>query len=458
MTDQRSPNIILINCDDLGYGDIGPFGSTANRTPNLDRMAREGMTFSDCYMASPVCSPSRAAMLTGCYPQRVGLGMGEHHVVLMPGDAIGLHPDETTFATLLKRANYATACIGKWHMGDQEPFLPCAHGFDHYFGIPFSNDMGVGSETGRLLHSRGHRIGSLPLMADDAVCEIEPDQENLTDRYQAEALRFVRAQREGPFLLYFAHMYVHNPLHPPAEWLERSGNGTYGAEIEHLDALLGELLDELVALGIERETLVIFTSDNGAAPQPHRSNAPLRGHKGTCFEGGQRVPALMWWPGTIPAGGTCRELITAMDFLPTFAALAGLDALADRVIDGRDITPLMRGAPEARSPHQAFFYYFRNRLKAVRSGDWKLHFTWDAQPGALYHLGRDIGEQHDCAADEPEAMTALAAMAEACRVDLGDASFEMYRGCGCRPVGRVADPRPLTSIPPDHPMISAGYD
>ena len=456
MTDY--PNIILINCDDLGYGDIGPYGSTVNRTPHLDRMAEEGMVFTDFYMASSVCSPSRAALMTGCYPQRVGLGVGEHHVVLMPGDAVGLHADEITIASHLKTAGYATLAVGKWHLGDQSPFLPTAHGFDHYFGIPFSNDMGVGSEAGRRLRDRGHRIHALPLMSDEAVCEIEPDQGDLTDRYSQLALEFVRAHRDRPFFLYFAHMYVHNPLHAPQEYTDRSGNGVYGAEIEHLDTCLGDLLDELKRLGLEENTLVVFTSDNGAAPQPHRSNAPLRGHKGTTFEGGHRVPCIMRWPGTIPAGAVCSELTTAMDLLPTFGRLAGLEPPADRVIDGHDIGPLMRGESGVASPYEAFYYYFRDRLEAVRAGDWKLHFGFDQKPGALYNLRDDIGETTDRRDERPDLVDGLATLAERCRTDLGDASFECYRGRGCRPVGRVANPRPLTSVSPDHPAIVASYD
>ncbi len=454
----KHPNIILINCDDLGYGDLGPYGSTVNRTPNLDRMAGEGRVFTDFQMASSVCSPSRAALMTGCYPQRVGLGMGEHFVVLMPGDAIGLHPDEITIASHLKQAGYATMLVGKWHLGDQPPFLPTAHGFDHYFGIPFSNDMGVDSEGGRMLRDWGHNIHTLPLMSDEAVCEIEPDQAALTDRFQQQALPFVREHRDQPFFLYFAHMYVHTPLHAPQSYIDRSENGVYGAEIEHLDALLGDLLDELKRLEIDQQTLVIFTSDNGAAPGPHRSNAPLRGSKGTTFEGGHRVPCVMRWPGVIPPGTTCDELATAMDLLPTLGRLAGVEPPTDRIIDGHDIGPLIRGEPNAASPCDAFFYYFRNRLEAVRRGKWKLHVHYDQTAGALYDLEFDVGETTDRAERHPDLVESLMELAKQCRVDLGDESFRWHRGRNCRPAGRVADPRQLTSIPPDHPFVSAAYD
>lgn len=461
MPDNR-PNIILINCDDLGYGDIGSYGSTVNRTPHLDRLAAEGLRCTDFCVASSLCSPSRAALFTGCYPQRVGLGGGEDHIVLMPGDRIGLGPDEISLATHLRRQGYATQAIGKWHLGDQAPFLPTAHGFDSYFGLPFSNDMGLGSPQGRRLRSDGFPVGPLPLLRDATVAEEEPDQAALTDRYHDEALRFVRANRERPFFLYLAHMYVHVPYSAPQRFLDQSRNGVYGAMVEHIDAGVGLLLAELHSLGLDQRTLIIFTSDNGGLPDPPASNAPLRGAKATLWEGGFRVPFLARWPGRIPAGAVCGELITAMDLLPSLGLLAGAPPPDDRVIDGRDIRPLLFAEPDARTPHEAFFYYLWNVLGAVRSGRWKLHLDERGNAGALYDLIDDVGETRDVSSGNPSVVARLLTLAERSREDIGDTGnvFQRRRrrGRGCRPVGRVAQSVPLTSLASDHPLLIAAYD
>jgi len=373
----RRPNLILILCDDLGYGDLGCYGSTAHDTPRLDRMAQEGARFTDFYVASPVCSPSRAALMTGCYPKRIGLDSGHNFLVLLPGDPIGLHPDEITIAALLKRQGYATKMIGKWHIGDQPAFMPNRHGFDDYFGLPYSNDMQPDHSA------KQYRFPPLMLMRNEAVAEVNPDQVSLTDRYLVEAVKFIRANRDKPFFLYLAHMYVHVPIYPPMKYHAASRNGPYGAAVAHIDFATGVILDTLRELGIEGRTPVVFTSDNGAAyPQnPDHvplaaaalgglgSNAPLRGGKCSTWEGGMREPFIAWWPGTIPAGGVNREVCTAMDILPTFARLAGTAEPRDRVIDGGDILPLLRGDPNARSPHEAFFYYGcgNHCLDAVRA-------------------------------------------------------------------------------------------
>ncbi|MCA1810294.1 MAG: sulfatase-like hydrolase/transferase, partial [Lentisphaerae bacterium] len=301
------PNIVLINCDDLGYGDLGCYGSTMHDTPALDRMAREGVRFTDFYMPAAVCSPSRGAMMTGCYPPRIGFGWFDNRWVLLPGHAVGLNPREITFAKLLQQAGYTTKLVGKWHCGDQPPFLPTRHGFDEYFGLPYSNDMGMGVRA-----NDPPTRPPLPLMRNEDVVQEQPDQASLTERYVQESVEFLRANRHRPFFLYLAHMYVHTPLFVPEVFMRQSRNRRYGAAVASIDWAAGALLHELERLGLDKNTLVIFTSDNGSTRL--NSNGGLRGWKGTTWEGGLRVPCIMRWPEKIPAGGECRALTTAMDF------------------------------------------------------------------------------------------------------------------------------------------------
>lgn len=377
--------------------------------------------------------------------------------VLFPGDPIGLHPDEITVADVLRDAGYATALIGKWHLGDQEPFLPTRHGFGSWFGLPYSNDMFAGVPRERRSHLperfREHGYPPLPLVRDTTVLETEPDQSRLTARYTEEAVRFIRDHREGPFFLYVAHLYVHLPFFPPQEFLERSQNGDYGAEVECIDWSTGVILDTLAELGIDGRTLVLFTSDNGADLR-HGVNAPLRGGKGSIWEGGFREPLIARWPGSVPAGRTCSALVTAMDFLPTFAALADRMAPADRAIDGHDISGVLLGRSDD-SPYEAFFYYqARGKgLGAVRSGRWKLHL----ESGELYDLDADVTETTDVSVDHPELVRELAGLAQACREELGDSSDELP-GPGCRPVGRVESPRLLTWREGLDPYFDSMYD
>jgi arylsulfatase A-like enzyme len=441
------PNIVLINCDDLGYGDIGCYGSELNATPHTDRIAHEGVRFTDFYMAAPVCSPSRGAMMTGCYPRRIGLATNEQGAwVLFPGDSTGLSPDEITIATLLKRQGYATAHVGKWHLGDQPEFLPTRHGFDSYYGLPYSNDMGI-------MEWR-EDYPPLPLVRDEGVVQQQPDQASLTERYAEECVRFIRENRERPFFLYLAHMYVHVPLYVPPAFLDRSRNGAYGAAVECIDWCTGAILHELRRLGLDGNTLVIWTSDNGGATGvPGSSNSPLRGGKGTTWEGGPRVPCMMRWPGVIPAGRECREVATAMDLLPTLARLAGTEPPDDRIIDGHDIWPLIAGDGGAKSPYEAYFYYMRDDLEAVRSGRWKLRL----KTGELYDLRADVGETTDVADDHSDIVADLEAKAEECRADIGDA-VTGEEGANCRPPGLVDDPKPMTEFDPDNPYMVAMYD
>ncbi|HQL10264.1 MAG: sulfatase [Lentisphaerae bacterium] len=449
--DAGKANIILMNCDDLGYGDLACYGSPCNSTPHLDRLAAEGMRFTDFYMASPVCSPSRGAMLTGCYPPRIGFGSFDGRGVLFPGDPIGLNPSEITIAALLRDAGYATKIVGKWHCGDQPEFLPTRHGFDSYYGLPYSNDMGR--------QKVDDKWPPLPLLRDEEVMQEQPDQSGLTERYVEESLRFIREQRQRPFFLYLAHMHVHLPIYAPARFLRESRNGAYGAAVACIDWAAGVIMAELRRLGLEDNTMVIFTSDNGSRCRGEGgSNGVLRGIKTTTWEGGQRVPCILRWPGHIPAGSTCTGLATAMDFYPTLAAIAGCAVPTDRIIDGRDITPLMLSGGAAASPREAFFYYNRNDLEAVRDGRWKLHVRKSRQAIAeLYDLRNDPGENRNVHADEPAVVARLTALLERCREDLGDEALGIA-GQNVRPAGRVASPRTLTQYRPDHPYMIATYD
>ena len=453
----RRPNVVLINCDDLGYGDIGCYGSTLNATPTLDRLAAEGLRFDSFYMASPVCSPSRAALLTGCYPPRIGFGSLDGLPVLFPGQAMGLPPTEISLGRLLSDAGYRTQMVGKWHCGDQPGFLPTNHGFDHWFGLPYSNDMG------RQVPMEGWDIPfeypPLPLMLDDEVIQQQPDQAALTERYVDESVRFIRdcAADGTPFLLYLAHLYVHVPIYVQDRFLQGSRNGTYGAAVECIDWAAAVILHELERLGLDDDTIVVFTSDNGSRAVDGGSNAPLRGTKGTTWEGGMRVPGIVRWPGRIAPGRVTAEVATAMDLYPTLAGLCGATVPDDRTIDGRDISALWFDEA-ATSPHEVFLYYWMDDLEAVRSGRWKLHL---AKHGTsflrLHDLEADRAEATDVQDDHPDVVARLMAHAEAARADLGDALTGRV-GADVRPVGRVEDPVPLTTFDPDHPYVVAEYD
>jgi arylsulfatase A-like enzyme len=438
----RLPNFVFILADDLGYQDIGCFGSTKNRTPNLDRMAAEGTRFTSFCSTSGVCTPSRSSLMTGCYPRRVGLHEDEDgEWVLFPVARKGLHPGEITVARLLKEKGYATAYIGKWHLGDQPPFLPTRHGFDRFFGLPYSNDMGSEQRP---------RNPPLPLMRDDAVIEAPADQDTLTEKYTREAVRVLSENKDRPFFLLLSHFVPHTPLHSGAKFRGMSANGKYGDAVEELDGSTGEILASLRALGLDRRTLVVFTSDNGGVRKDN--NGPLAGTKGSTLEGGMRVPFIARWPGRVPAGKTCRELATMMDVLPTFAALAGLEPPRDRRIDGKNIVRLLERPETERTPHEVFYYYFMGQLQAVRAGRWKLHLPlprkrhgWHLPPyeekGRLYDLEADPGESRDLFASNPAIVARLTKRAEEARRDIGD---EDRDGQGQRPAGWVETARPLS--------------
>lgn len=417
----EKPNIVVIYIDDMGYGDIGPFGSKINKTPHLDRMAEEGMKLTSFYAGAPVCTPSRAALMTGCYPKRVDLAFGSWAGVLFPKDKKGLNPDEITMPEILKEQGYATGCFGKWHLGDQPEFLPNKHGFDEYYGIPYSNDMWPPHGPSRTWKNG---VCPLPLLRNGKVETIVKDmndQAELGRLLTEEAISFISKNKDKRFFVYLPHAFVHYPRQGRKDFYEQ-GNvsaGNYGnrphtkAVIEEIDWSTGRILDTLRELGLAKSTLVFFTSDNGGARGC--VNKPLRGHKGSTWEGGMREPTLAWWPGTIPADSTCDEISCVMDLLPTFASLAGGKVPDDRVIDGKDISPLLLGKEGATSPHDAFYYFSRNELQAVRSGDWKLH-----RKNRLYNLRDDIGEQTNVAKENPEVVKRLSELMNKFNAELND--------------------------------------
>ena len=441
----EKPNFILIFVDDLGYADIGPFGSTLHRTPHLDRMAAEGRKLTSFYVTANVCTPSRSSLLTGSYPRRLGLGENEKgQWVLFPGNKEGLHADEVTVAELLRDAGYKTACVGKWHLGDQLEFLPTRHGFDSYFGIPYSNDMGHDSRRQPYVYP------PLPLLRMEEVVEQEPDQRQITKRYTEEALQFIESSKDGPFFLYLAHSMPHWPQYSSEQFAGKSKNGKWGDAVEEIDWSTGQILEGLQRLGIDERTLVIFTSDNGGAIRHGASNAPLRGGKGTTWEGGHRVCFLARWPGHIPAGTVSDELAVSFDLLPTFAALAGTGPPSDRVLDGKDIRPLLLGEMPVPTPHLAYYYYFMTHLNAVRAGRWKLHVARmggrypDYTPNPvqeLYDLHSDIGETRNVADAYPLVVESLKALAQIARSELGDGKL---KGRSVRPAGWVEEATTLT--------------
>lgn len=443
------PNIIIINTDDLGYSDIGPFGSN-NATPHLDRMAREGRKLTSHY-AAPVCTPSRAALLTGSYPKRA---LPIPHV-LFPASAVGLSPNEVTVAEVLKAAGYVTTAIGKWHLGDQPEFLPTRQGFDSYYGIPYSNDMGTAEEgsksnpgqTPRKGPSggvpkdeyglRGNNQTPLPLLENETVIERvgAEQQHTLTERYTARAVAFLHAQKNRPFFLYLAHTAVHFPHYPGKKFMGTSPNGLVGDWAQEVDWSVGQVFDAVRALNLERKTLIIFTSDNGGPVNQGATNRPFRGTKNTTWEGGIRVCTIAWWPGKIPAGTTTDAITTMMDVMPTVAKLAGAKMPADRKIDGVDIWPVLAGTPNAPAPRDSFYYFSGANLEAVRRGPWKLHL----KTKELYQLETDIGEQRNVSAANPKVVADLLAFAGLMKTDLGVDNF----GPGCRAAGRVAEGIPL---------------
>ena len=400
---ETPPNIVLIFIDDMGYADIGPFGNTGVRTPHLDKLAAQGRKFTS-YYATPVCSMSRASLMTGCYNTRVSIPG-----VLFPNSKIGLNLSETTIAEVLKTKGYATMCIGKWHLGDAKQFLPIHQGFDEYFGLPYSNDMGVFKNNPKSPRP------PLPLYRGETVLETEPDQSQLTRRYTEEAVKFIHAKKDQPFFLYLPHTMIHYPVAASENFKDKSKSGLIGDAIEEIDWSVGQILATLDELKLAGNTLVVFTSDNGA---DHRPAPPFRGSKQSSFEGGVREPCLMRWPGKIPAGTTCDQILGNIDLLPTFAKISGATLDPDRLIDGKDVTPLLTEAsPAAVRDTHLFFSGGESKLVAIRQGEWKLFVgtqdpKTEAPPGTLYNLKSDIGETTDVAGSHPDIVARLRDEAE----------------------------------------------
>jgi arylsulfatase len=459
---RQAPNVVLIFLDDLGYADVGTYGAEGYRTPNLDRLAAEGMVFTDFYASQAVCSASRASLLTGCYAERVSI-----RGALSPSSEVGLNPEETTVAEMLKAQGYSTAIFGKWHLGHHPDFLPLQHGFDEYLGLPYSNDMWPVEYDGTPA-SEGNKAAHppLPLIEGNEVSELIEDQEGqdkLTSLYTQRSVDFIERHAYEPFFLYLAHSMVHVPLGVSDRFRGSTEHGLFGDVMEEVDWSVGQVLDALSRHGLAEDTLVIFTSDNGPWLNfgNHAGSAgPLREGKGTAFEGGPRVPAIWRWPGQIEAGSVCPKMASTLDVLPTLAAITGA-TLPEAPIDGVDIVPLLVGEEEA-NPRNRFLFYYDGQLRGIREGRWKRvyehrtrsyvgvepgmdgvpgPYAYPTVPDALYDLDTDVGETTDVSGAHPEIVARLDALAEEARDALGD-GLRGRKGSEVRPPGRMGFDRP----------------
>ena len=454
---KRPPNIVLIFMDDMGYADVGVYGAKNFKTPHIDKLAEEGMRFTNFYAAQPICTPSRAALLTGCYPNRIGL-----RGALFPNAKTGLNSSEETIAELLKKKNYATAIVGKWHLGDALPFLPLQHGFDEYFGIPYSNDMWPKDDLGRQVDTghRKYRMPPLPLMEGNSVKETIDNLDEmgmLTTRYTQRAIQFIQKNKHQPFFLYLAHSMPHVPIAVSDKFKGKSGAGLYGDVIMEADWSVSEVMRALRDEGLEENTLVVFTSDNGPwlTYGNHAGSAvPFREGKMTTWEGGVREACIVRWPGVVPAGTVNHSLATTIDLLPTFASITGAPLPANK-IDGINITKLFTTTKQRKLRKYFYYYYGANNLQAVRSGQWKLVFphrylTIDT-PGqdgltgkghrdttglALYNLSNDPGETKNVLNEYPAVVRRLQLIAGRARKDLGD-DLTGAKGSNRREPGKI---------------------
>ena len=448
---QRPPNFVIVYADDMGYADIGPFsaktGAARPRTPNLDRMAAEGVRLTNFYVAQAVCSASRMALLTGNYPNRVGIQGALNHTA-----TYGINADEKTIAEVLKPRGYATAIYGKWHLGHEKPFLPTRHGFDEYFGLPYSNDMWPRHPQQKNFYP------DLPLIENDTVVKLDPDQSQLTTWYTEHAVSFIERNRDKPFFLYVAHSMPHVPLFVSSKFSGKTPDGLYGDVIAEIDWSVGRILETLRKTGMDDRTLVIFASDNGpwlSYGNNAGSAGPFREGKGTTFEGGVRVPFIARWPGQVATGVTSDVPSMTIDLLPTLAGLAGAPVSSDRIIDGRDAWPVIAGKRDAKAPHDVLYFYWGAELHAVRRGRWKLHVPHpyqalesagnDGTPGkyvrrelelSLFDLDADVGETTNVLAQHPDVVKQLMEDVERAREDLGDALTKRV-GKNVRPAGKM---------------------
>jgi arylsulfatase A-like enzyme len=428
----RPPNIVHFIADDLAYDDIRCFGATKIKTPNVDKLAAQAMRFTNFYAPSAICTPTRAAYMTGCYAQRVGLP-----VVLYPDDNKGLADSEITIAELLKSRGYATACIGKWHLGHNPEHLPTRHGFDAFFGIPYPNDMGPERIT---KDGKPRGYPPIPLFRDDRPIEVPAKLDTLTDRLVDESLKFIEQHKDRPFFLHLANIETHTPWFVPERFKGKSADGAYGDAVEAMDWMVGRIMETLDRLNLTEDTLLVFTSDNGPFYQPHRELEQIYGKYATVdpnrphvlragkyhsrWEGGTRVPLIVRWPGKVKPNQTSEALSAGFDLYTTFAAAGGAAVPTDRIIDGRDLTPVLTGATD-QSPHDAFYYYSGFQLTAVRQGDFKLLLPGQPPPDAdqtlLFNVRTDPGETKNLAAEHPELVAQLQKVVQQARDDLGDA-------------------------------------
>lgn len=488
-TATRPPNIVLIMTDDQGYADVGCFGAKGFETPHLDRMARGGRKFTDFYVAASVCTASRAALMTGCYPIRVSMFGALNHT-----SREGIHPDELLLPEVFKQKGYATACYGKWHLGTVARFFPTRNGFDEFFGIPYSNDNSK-------YHPVVHDMPPLPLYDGETLIEHDPDQQYFTRRLTERSIDFIERNKEKPFFLYVPHVMPHVPIFASEKFKGNSELGLWGDVIEEIDWSVGEILAALKRNGLEQNTWVIFFSDNGPflSYGEHAGDVePLREGKLTTFDGGFRSPCIMCWPGTIPADSVCNDVCSSIDLLPTIAGLIGGKLAAKRKIDGHDVWPLITGQPGAKSPHEAFYFYASQELQAVRSGDYKLHFahrylTTAAEPGkdgfpsnhgklkpmsitssglegiasrhgyrvasmekALFNVRTDPGESQNVLDQEPEVARRLETLAERARAELGD-SLTGQSGNAVRPRATIFDRAERRLLIPRKPQALTEY-
>ncbi len=454
----KKPNFIIIYTDDQGYGDLGSFGGTHVSTPHLDKLAEEGAKLTNFYMAAAVCTPSRAALMTGSYPKRVNMAKGAKFGVLLAGEKKGLNPKEITIAEVLKTQGYSTGMFGKWHLGDQPEFLPTRQGFDEFWGIPYSHDLHPFHPQ-----QKRYKFPSLPLLNQETVIEEDPDADYLTKRITEKAVDFIQRHKDSPFFLYIPHPIPHHPIHASPPFMKSispslkealakedgfidyvARGKLYKESLEEVDWSVAQIIDTLKQYDLDENTLILFTSDNGpsrgygADKKGYGSSGPLRGGKGSVYEGGSRVPALAWWPTQIPSKTTSDEILSAMDILPTFVYLAGTIPPQDRTIDGKNIWPVLSGKPNAKSPHDALFFHKGNQLKAVRAGVWKLHVTQDRKKNwkakELYNLASDIGEKHNVLRQHPEKVKELLAKVK---------EFDLDIRKNNRPAGFVKKAQPL---------------
>lgn len=453
------PNIIIIFMDDMGYGDTGPYGASVYQTPNINRLAAEGMRFTHFYSAQPICTASRAGIMTGCYPNRIGL-----FGAIFPGAKIGISDKEETIASMLKKQGYATGMVGKWHLGDAKKFLPLQHGFDEYFGLPYSNDMWPVNFDGKPADSSSNksRIPPLPLIEGNKTIryiKTLQDQDMLTTWYTERAVKFIKQHKDHPFFFYFAQSMVHVPLGVSDKFKGKSGMGLFGDVMMEVDWSVGQVMKALHDNGLDKNTLLVFTSDNGPwlTFGNHAGSAGgLREGKMSTFEGGQREPAIMRWPGIIPAGTICNKLASTIDLLPTLAAITGAPLPLNK-IDGVNIFSLLKGDMNATPRDHFYYYYGKNNLEAVRQGYYKLVLPHvylsntgdmpgrDGWPGKthrdttglmLYDLRRDPGERYDIKDQHPDIVQQLEALAEQAREDLGD-DLTHRPGKNRRPAGSL---------------------